>query len=328
MNFLIRLICCSALALSLMSAQAGFDFELKQGRVKVERAWFPHWLLESIELDSEVEIRLLGEDLVREMYLRENSASEGGVDRVVVDPQEFLSHGEVAELQAIIEKHRRESALPIYLYVFGAGQEALGHTPKMVYESRFQQQRAVVIFYFYGDARSALGYVHGGKDGEADPYEVAELFRKSGRAASQSIERKPHSASEEMRFFVSDVSRRIFWIENKLIHPDIQVQKVEETAESPQKSTMLGAGGDFFRELQSDPEMKRVWYALLGVVLLCVALVARFIYKRKKLYRFPEPACSVRLGAENGAEVSELIEFSSVKTSLDDQRISLKDSDL
>jgi len=325
----------SGLVVALLCWQIAMVYgsaELKRGRVKLPRRWVPHWVLEVVPLDDTVEIKALSKPLLQRLYLEEPIVIGNGERHgQLIDPQQFLNAHSRRRIEGAIAKHSMTSVLPVYLYVFG-GHQYLSEsvTPESIYQEKLlgdgarEPVRAVVVFYFMGEPQRARGYLHGGVDGEADVYAVKELLRKSARAAAQSDAEAAPSESEELQRFIGELSRRMFWVERELIKPQFSKEKPQQVAEK--KPSRLDSLTQWFQKLRADDSLSPVWYSLLGLLLLGMVLVLRFIRIRTKKYHFPEPICSHRLGAENGAELSELISYKNPQLSLDQQRKKLKEN--
>jgi len=133
------------------------------------------------------------------------------------DPQHILDVEQQESIEKLIAAHDMKSAIPLYVNVLAHGQKLslMEDELKLRLREMFKNRSALVIFYYYGYARSVKGYVLLDELGFIEDWEVDELFLKSARDASVQVEDFP-----EMESFVTDVSKRSYWLEQRLRKKD------------------------------------------------------------------------------------------------------------
>lgn len=254
--------------------------------------------------------RLVDGELL-DQYL--DSRPESGL----IDPQDILDSEERDKIEELIAGHDMKSAMPLSINVLRHGQN-LSLTEddlKLRLLKMSKNKSAIVVFYFYGYARGAKGYVLLEDQGFIEDWEVEELFLKSAKDANILIEN--FSALER---FVTDISKRSYWIEQRLMPP------------------VIAEKSDALKDTKS--KQQRDWNAFQLIltehtmtIILALWVIAAgawyYLWSRKwRKFVMPDSDVPVRLGADYGATVSDLIEFSDPKASIAEQYEKLKNREL
>ncbi len=262
----------------------------------------PDWLWAGAHQYDNVQrsYRLIDGELLKEYF---TLSITGGIH----DPQHILTENQRDQIEQLISTHDMNSAMPIHLNVLYDGQKIPFTEDEMRHKlgTLFKDKNALVIFYHYGDARGTKGYVLLDRQGFVDGWEVDELFLKSARDASIQIDN-----FTEMESFVSDFSKRSFWLEQKLMPPVAAKKRNNQLIEQKENSQW-----ETTTQLLLDHKMK-----LLLALLPFILGVFYYLWSRRwSKYTLHCNDVPVRLGADYGANVSETIEFSNPNTSLANQ---------
>jgi hypothetical protein len=233
------------------------------------------------------------------------------------DPQNILNPEQREKIESLISDHDMKSAMPLNINVLRHGQTIalMDEEFKQRLIKQFKNQTAIVVFYFYGYARGAKGYILLDGAGFIDDWEVDELFIKSSRDASLQLE-----DFLELESFITDVSKRSFWIEQRLMPPVVAERRDEKEIKVNEK------------QAEWDKLSKAITeHSFTLFLALCVLASGGWYYlwsRRWRKFIIADRDVPVRLGANFGATVSDLIEFSDPKVSLTEQYEKLKNREL
>jgi hypothetical protein len=233
------------------------------------------------------------------------------------DPQHILHDEQRERIEELIAAHDMKSAMPLCVNVLEHGQK-LSLTEdelKLRLREMFKDKSALVIFYYYGYARGVKGYVLLDELGFIEDWEVNELFLKSARDASVQVE-----DFLEMESFVTDVSKRSYWLEQRLIPPVVAKKSNDQEANEKKKRGYWD-------------ELLLIFTNHTMTIVLAFWVLATggwyFLWSRKwRKFVIPDGGVPVRLSADYGANVSDPIEFSDPKISLTEQHEKLKSREL
>ena len=233
------------------------------------------------------------------------------------DPQHILDDEQRERIEELIAAHDMKSAIPLCVNVLAHGQKLslMEDELKQRLREMFKGENALVVFYFYGYARGVKGYVLIDELGFIEDWEANELFLKSGRDASVQVDN-----FLEMESFVTDVSKRSYWLEQRLM-PPVVAEKSNDQENNEKKK------GGYWDEL-----LLTITNHSMTIVLAFWVLAAGgwyFLWSRKwRKFVIPDGGVPVRLGADYGANLSDPIEFSDPKVSLTEQHEKLKNREL
>lgn len=265
---------------------------------------FPEWYWAGAHVYENVELNYLTMDQeLLDQYFGMFPAN--GVN----DPLSLLDDEEQHEIVELVTTHDMKSAIPLYVIVFPYGQDI----PLNEAEQReqllkmFEGKNAFIIFYYYGYARGVKGYVLLNEQGVIKNWEVDELFLKSSRDASLQI-----GAFAQMKTFVSEFSKRSFWLEQELIPPLPPEKNSSENAVISESKSSVSSKG---MQVLIDHQMT------LALVFLTMITGGWYYFwsRRWRKYTLVQSNVSVRLGADYGANVSHCVDFSGANISLSKQ---------
>ena len=233
------------------------------------------------------------------------------------DPQNILNDEQRKKIEKLIASHDMKSAMPLYVNMLAHGQK-LSLTEaqlKLRLGKTFRDKNAFVVFYFYGYARGVKGYVLLDDVGFIEDWEVVELFLKSARDAGANVE-----DFLELESFIKDISKRSYWLEQRLIPPVLVEKQTDQESGQKKKPT----DWDQWLLIFTDHS--------LSIVLAFFILAAGgwyYLWSHKwRKFVLPDGDVAVRLGADYGANVSDTIKFSDPKVSLAEQFDKLKNREL
>lgn len=234
------------------------------------------------------------------------------------DPQHLLDIEQRDKIEALISAHDMKSVMPLYVHVLAYGQKislSEGEIKRKLSKA-YKGQNAMVIIYYYGYARGVTGYVLLDEQGFIEDWEVDQLFLKSARDASVQVE-----DFTELETFVREFSKRSFWLEQKLIAP-VRVVKDDNAKKDTQKKK--NGIWDEWLIIMNEHTM-----TLVLALSTLTAGAWYFLWSRIwRKYVLPDRNVSVRLGADHGANISDLVEFSNAKISLAEQYKKLRGREL
>ncbi|MGJ8657397.1 MAG: hypothetical protein ACSHX6_13190 [Akkermansiaceae bacterium] len=236
----------------------------------------------------------------------------------VNDPQSLLDEEQRMRIEGLVAAHDMKSAMPLYVNVLAHGQN-ISLTEGDMREAilkMFKGKNALVIFYYYGYARGVKGYVLVEDQGFVENWEVDELFLKSARDASVQV-----ADFAEIETFVTEFSKRSFWLEQELIAPVLA-----------EPTDIKGDGNDKANSGSWDQWLVMLTDHTMTIVFALWTIAAGgwyYLWSRKwRKYVLPKGNLPVRLGADYGANVSSPIEFSNTHISLAEQYEKAKNKDL
>jgi len=231
------------------------------------------------------------------------------------DPQRILTKEVRDNINYLISAHDMKSALPLYIHVLSHDQELLmeEYEIKSSLKHQFREKNALVVFYFYGYAPGAKGYVIIDGEDPGDDWEVNELFHKSAQDASVEAER-----AAEFESFIRELSKRSYWLEQRLM-PPVTAEKNTDS----NNSNNLSYWSNWVTTLQEQSS------SLIIITFPLLAGAFYFTWSRKwRKYVLPSTTISERHGARYGANVSNPIEFSDPAISLTEQYEKIKSKEL
>lgn len=273
----------------------------------------PEWLWgDALDYDTlEKNYRLVDGELLDSYF---QTIPAGGLN----DPQQLLDRVQREKLEEVIASHDMKSAMPLYVNVLAYGQKIAVNESEVkgLLSEVFYGKNALVVIYYLGHARGAHGYVILDGQGFVEDWEVDELFLRSAQDASLQV-----GKHEEILSFVTEFSKRSFWLEQRLITPvmaekDVSVQEDEESKQHGKLTEFLSLIHD---------------HSLSLFLFLFVLLIAGRYYlwsTRWRKYVMPDVDIAMRQGAKYGANVSDSIDFSDPKISLSDQYEKIKNREL
>ena len=300
--------------------------QIYQGYLKLNSKWNNNWPLSWQLKGDNLKLSNLHDEWVRESYFKRSHKSSAH------DPQGFLTSVEKDVLTDLLKNHDKVSLLPIHLFIFGADQQLVNMDAKVAGEEFLKTPNSTLMYYFIGDARATTGYVKtkklqelpGSDDGDKepkpllDPFLVQTMFTKAGIHAS-TLDEDP---TESLYTTVAEVSKRMYWIEQKLglvIPSEPLMEEIQDvvSAEADEPSTIDKVWEQLGGNKQS---LLYLGSGILIALLLIISAVVIIIYRRIRKYQFPDYNDSIRLAAKYGAGVSEVLAFKDARVSISDQK--------
>ncbi len=252
------------------------------------------------------------EDELLNQYLYGFSTIATGLN----DPLNVLNKEEQQIITKLISEHDMKSAFPLYINILNTGQQLplIRAQIKPRLNHAFKNRNALVMFYHMNDPRNVDGYLCLDEKGVIENWEVDELYIKSARDASIHI-----NSFDQLEHFVRDLSKRSYWLEQKLMPPVL--------ADNSNNSDLSSKTHSHWNK----------WFTILSdhIIALSLAIFTiliglwYFLWSRKwRKFVIPDQKTPLRFGAHHGANISNVIEFSDPRASLSEQYKKIKNNDL
>lgn len=225
----------------------------------------------------------------------------------LVDPQELLGPLDMRERLEFLNYHAGDSAIDLFVYVFDGDQEIPEdvRVEELIGKFFAQGRPAAVVFYFMGAPDRAAFYA-GPSLGAAVP--AAEQRRALDSSVMQALNQV--EPSRQIEAFLVQMSIRLYWMERMLGG----AEAVGGTAPLPAKVNKTGEKESrvmaMLRPHLDDARRFAVPAAGVSAMLLVLG-VARFWFKRRARYGFPDFEVEPRLGGAHAAGVGGVISFAS-----------------
>ncbi|MFC4993569.1 hypothetical protein [Rubritalea tangerina] len=221
----------------------------------------------------------------------------------LVDPQQLLSMQERADLKYALELHHNESDLPIYVYLFDAGQRVpKDYSPQGVYEKLFGEdlKPVVLVYYYMGAPERSEFLLAGGASDQVPQWQVRELLWNAAHKA-----REKSDVFDQLDGFVGQLSMRLFWIEEILseLMVVVPVKAVvdEGKVQAGKAQKLVG-----MIEERVGEGVSPVVLSILGCL---VVIGGGGLYLMNRKLTFPEKPSSERLGGKRGAKAGGILSY-------------------
>jgi hypothetical protein len=219
----------------------------------------------------------------------------GSPSESLIDPQQLLSMQERADMKYALEEHEKESAVPIYVYLFDAKQKLpKGYSPQEVYTQSFADNESpvVLVYYYMGAPERSEFLLAGGASDEVPEWQVRELLWNSAHKA-----REKSDVFDQLTGFVGQLSMRLFWVEEIL--DELRHQSLVPIPSESESANDVPKTGKLHR-IWAESIAPHLVNGLLaaGGFLLIVGGVFFFCVLRR--YRFPDAPSPSRLGGAVG----------------------------
>jgi len=267
--------------------------------------------LEIVEVDNWIDEKFLV------AYFAEKSSS------FLVDPQGLLEERDRKDIEGFLDYHSLDSAIAMYVYVFGKDQEI----PSEVREEEIVERLysvgkpAVVVYYYLGVPQRTSVYV---SPVVTDAVSATEQIRALESSVIKALSRVDEM--EQLEAFLVQMSIRIYWMERMTVgtasetmesKPGEQVSKILHRAKKAEISLT---------------EKVKPWLGvsvgglavLLGFLLVVWSLLMWIRMSRRNV--FPELEVEKRLGGNHAAGIGAVISFSSSSVSPSSQRDQVPES--
>lgn len=273
------------------------------------------WSLPLVQVDgfqsAGVELRSVPEKY-REEYFRFQP------NAYLLDPQHLLEVKERDQLLSFLKYHAEDSALDLYIYVFGGDQELPREMSEDGVMRRFfsKGKPAVVVSYFYGMPQRAVMDV---SPDVAGKIVAAEKRRALDSCVLQAS--KKTGFGDQLEAFVTEMSIRVYWMERVLkagvvgevlaVLPQVE-KKVNKRKGSQEKIVEMWG--------YVSPHLLWVGVGAAGLVGLVGIWGVRYVMRRRAACIFQVLEVEPRLGGGHGAGVGAVISFSRQSPSPSAQR--------
>jgi|AntRauTorckE6833_2_1112554.scaffolds.fasta_scaffold13017_2 hypothetical protein len=253
----------------------------------------PH---EMLEMDTD-------QRLVGEKYIDDYFATRP--ERFLVDPQKLISRKDRKNLEEFLDYHATDSAIEMFIYVFGAEQDIPGEVrEEEVVERHFSNGKpALITYYFLGEPGRSTIYL---SPSITDAVSATEQHRALQNSIIRAM--KTRSPAKQLEEFLIQMSVRTYWME----------QMLDGTASVGMESLPAGETEKSFAGDQDASEenypawmVTAFWFAgLAGLAVLVLWSLVVWLRARAK-FVFPEFDVESRLGASHAAGVGAVVSFSS-----------------
>jgi len=305
--------------------------EVYRGYFKLPTVFQNNWPLSWQLKGDHIQLHKLHQAWFQQYYFNSTQQSR------IYDPQGYLSQIEKEVLEDILKNHEKVSKLPIHLFILGAGQQLFGFDVVQAGQTFLQRPNSALMFYYMDQPKVTTGYVKtfaapkipGNEEDEKpllDPFLVKTMFTKAGIHAAGMNQ----DTAETLYATVSEVSRRMYWIEHELgLVTPTELEPEESPSDKEEQEVELSVIEKFWAQLGGNKQ--NLLFLGSGILLAMLLMIAAFIlmsYRRVKSYHFPNYTGPTRLKAQYGAGVSEVVAFKDPRVSLSDQKKRIEDSEL
>lgn len=233
----------------------------------------------------------------------------------LIDPQAFISSEQRKSLEKHLNNHAADSAIDLYLFVFGGNQKlpAKGLHEDFA-ERNFSAGKPVVLLYYYFENPMRTEMVL--SPGIARIVSTSEQQRSLQSSLVRAM--RANGSFEQLEEFLMQFSVRTYWMERMMEEPAAvteQVALVEENPVAPADDARL----DLLAKIP-EPYRKHAMMAGAGIgALLVLTLLVCWLRSRAK-YKFPELEVEARLGGSHAAGIGAVVNFASPAVSPARQR--------
>ena len=244
-------------------------------------------------------------------------------ERELMDPQGLLSQQSYNDRAAFLEYHRRDSDVPIYIYLFDGSQEVpAGYDVNDQLRSQLSDQGpALLAYYFLGRPDKAEVAISPSLRDQLSLLEYRRILDTAIREASEKSD-----PVDQLEGFAVQLSIRMYWVERNL-------------REAKQKQTLLSGLADILPASKGgapaqpgagkEATFRRFGPWIFGAFVISIAAALGFVGRRislgKRRYTFPEPDAPVRLDAPHAAGIGAVIHFRSPQIPPSSQREQVPD---
>ena len=244
---------------------------------------------------------------IREKYL--TAYFDQRPESFLIDPQNLLDSRDSRDRAAFLTSHAGDSAIDLFVYVFGKDQEIPGEVREEELIERFFStgRPAMIVYYYLGQPQRSMVYL---SPSLTDTVSAAEQRRALTSSVMQALEKADPAG--QLEAFVVQLGIRIYWME-RMIHGE----------PSPEESTVRRATVHAAKKLKQGPSLGERMAGIMPVIrpyflpaggllaALGIATGALWWWKRRATFRLPELEVEPRLGGDHAAGVGAVISFAS-----------------
>lgn len=227
----------------------------------------------------------------------------------LIDPQKLLDTQDSRDRLAFLTSHAGDSAIDLFVYVFGRDQDIPGEVREEELIERFfaTGRPAMVVYYHLAQPQRSVLYL---SPALTDTISAAEQRRALTSSVMQALEKADSAGQFEA--FVVQMAIRIYWME-RMIHGE----------PSPEEATVQRAHAGAEKKLRKAPALAerlatvlpvlRPYFLPAGVLTatLALALGGLWWWNRRVTFRLPEFEIEPRLGGHHAAGIGAVISFAS-----------------
>lgn len=219
----------------------------------------------------------------------------------LVDPQKLLTSQQYRDRLAFLDYHASDSAIDLYVYVFGMAQDIPGEVrAEELTERLYASGRpAAVVYYYLGAPQRSVIYL---SPSLTDTVSGAEQKRALQSSVIKSLEKA--DAVDQLEAFSVQMSIRLYWMERML-----SGSAVPELVAADQELVRPVAAPGMMERLNK--VLPQGWWLPTSVILgsALVALLMNVWLRHRARYRFPEFEVEPRLGGSHAAGIGAVISF-------------------
>ncbi len=248
-------------------------------------------------------------------------------EKELVDPQGLLSRQAYTDRSAFLTYHRRDSNIPIYIYLFDGPQEVpAGYDVQAQLKSQLSGQgSALLAYYFLGRPdKSQIAM----SPSIRQSLSLLEYRRVLESAMSEAAEKS--DPVDQLENFAVQLSIRMYWIERAMreaAESQSSIQGLSGVLPSAQAKTTSGKSKQGSRSILLLLHQFGSHISAAAIILLSgfAGWYAKKLNYKKKRYYFPEHDNSTRLAAPHAAGVGAVIHFRSPQIPPSSQREQVPD---
>ena len=226
-------------------------------------------------------------------------------ERELVDPQQLLSQQAFQDRAAFLEYHRKDSDIPIYIYLFDGSQEVpYGYDVEAQLERQLSEHEPVCLaYYFLGKPEKSELAMSPGLRGSLTLLEYRRVLDSAIAEATEKSE-----TVDQLEGFAVQLSIRMYWLERAMREKAGVGETLRPAPDLPPPPK------DHKTSWQKvEPFLGHATLVLFGLLVVTSGWIGRKIALSRRRYVFPDSELPVRLEAPHAAGVGAVIRFHSTK---------------
>lgn len=238
----------------------------------------------------------------------------------IIDPQGFISSNQKKGLEKILNNHAADSAIDLYLCIFGENQKLPKEGKHNDFVDRhFSQGKPVVILYYHYDRPNRTEMVLSPSLTKV----VSTSEQKRSVQSSLIRAMRVNGSFEQLEEFLIQFSVRTYWME-RMLEESKGGAELAVVEEQPEAAPVVKKQKN---PLEMIPEEFRKPAIQGGIGLGSFLMLYGLIYwiRSRKRHRFPEFEVENRLGGSHAAGIGAVVNFASPAVSPARQREQVPD---